>query len=148
VPETVWVPVRIQGGKLRVEQKRYFEEAIRQFPDCQGTLTFKRQRPSKSLEALGYLYGYLFPAIAEETGDDARSVKWDLKVLFLTVTEEHINKHTGEARFITRVRSIGELNTKEMSVFIDSIVKWAGEFLGMTLLPADKNWREREQVPA
>jgi hypothetical protein len=146
--ETVWVPVRIQGGKLRIEQRRYFEEAIRAFPDCQGTLTFKRSRPSKSQEALGYLYGRVFPMIAEDTGEDRHVVKWEMKNRFLTVTEEALNKHTGEVRFVDRVKSIGELNSKELATFIDQVILEAAESFGIVVPPPDRNWKSKREDAA
>jgi hypothetical protein len=148
MPETFYVPVRVRAGKLTIEQRAYWDDAIRQLPDCEGTVTFKRQRPSKSLEALGYLYGLVFPMIAEDTGESLDVVKWEMKKRFLTVTEEATNTKTGEVRFIERVKSIGELNSKELAEFTDQVVLEAAEGFGIVVPPPDKRWREKARHAA
>lgn len=142
MPETVWVPVCVRGGKLRIEDRAYWDDAMKHLPDCEGVLKFTRSRPSKSLKQLGFLFGCCLPLMSDYTGHSVEYLLHYFEGAFSTVREEHVNVRTGEVEFLERVKGVSEMNTKEATDFIDKIRLAASE-LGVIVPDPDRNWRAR-----
>ena len=74
-----------------------------------------------------YFHGVIVPYIAREVGDDERSVKEDLKAMFLSYKEEKY----GEV--ITKVSETSKLTTIEFEAFNEACRRWAVGFLGIVI---------------
>ena len=95
--------------------------------------TFRNKRTLGQNELMHVIFQY----IADETGQDMAVIKAVLKKKFLTVPildhhgEQVVDMDTGE--LLTKVLSTSGLDTKEGSEFIDNIMMWAREYLGIIL---------------
>jgi hypothetical protein len=147
VADEIVVPVRVEGGQLKLSQRTYFLEQVKAWPDCDGTLILRHERPRLSDLQRGYWFAVVVPMIAEETGDDEDGVHDDLlrelgpKVL----PKRWRNKKTGKRRQLTRRPSIMSLNTAQMTDLIDRTRQWAGEFLNLEIPAPDPAWRTRKR---
>ena len=124
---------KIQSGKLHLSYRDRFMEAIAAFPDCRVTLTLTKQFNRRSLEQNAYLHGVVIPEIrlgmieagyspAECSTD---SVKDFLKFRF--AKKELVNEKTGE--IIETVQPTSQMNTAEMTDFIEEVRRFASEYL-------------------
>jgi hypothetical protein len=57
--------------------------------------------------------------------------------------EPLVNRKTGEIVGET-VESIGGMDTRDLSEYIDKVKLFASEYLGVTVREADKNWKQNE----
>jgi len=142
-------PASIKGGQLYLTHRRYFDDRIRTWPDCQATVILRRDRAKTSDLQRAYWFAVVVPMVAEETGDDEDSVHEDLKRLFVPkATKTWRNRKTGKRRQRTERPSIMALTTKQMTELIDRTRQWAGEFLQLEIPPPDHRWRERSKGTA
>jgi hypothetical protein len=82
------------------------------------------------------LYHAIVDQIRVETGNTKKAIKVHCQSEFL---ESRIEEVAKKQRVV--LKSSKELNTKEMSVFIDEVISWAENDIGLELnLPDD--WRE------
>ena len=82
------------------------------------------------------LYHAIVDQIRAETGNTKKAIKVHCQSEFL---ESRIEEVAKKQRVV--LKSSKELNTKEMSVFIDEVISWAENDIGLKLnLPDD--WRE------
>jgi hypothetical protein len=95
------------------------------------TVKFRAGKESKTVQQLRKVHA-LFRDIADETGHEADDVKWQLKVKFLTRQKELVDLETGEVKFVAYVPSLAELEKDEMRDFIENVMAFAGQFLGMS----------------
>ena len=82
------------------------------------------------------LYHAIVDQVRVETGNTKKAIKVHCQSEFL---ESRIEEVAKKQRVV--LKSSKELNTKEMSVFIDEVISWAENDIGLKLnLPDD--WRE------
>ena len=82
------------------------------------------------------LYHAIVDQVRVETGNTKKAIKVHCESEFL---ESRIEEVAKKQRVV--LKSSKELNTKEMSVFIDEVISWAENDIGLKLnLPDD--WRE------
>ena len=82
------------------------------------------------------LYHAIVDQVRVETGNTKKAIKVHCESEFL---ESRIEEVAKKQRVV--LKSSKELNTKEMGVFIDEVISWAENDLGITLNLPD-NWRE------
>ena len=87
------------------------------------------QRKKRSLDQNALFHAWV-KIIADKVGDDAESVKYDLKCMFLGRVE-HVSAMTGEVTM--RPPSTTTLTTVEMAAFCDKIMAFAASQLGIRL---------------
>lgn len=134
-------------------QRRYLAQVVGRWSDGPATLTVKRERPEKTRLQMAYYRGLVLPMIVEEiagTATDestARQVHVQLKAMFLPpVRIEWTDRETGEVIERELVPSLADLNTKEMTDFVEQVRRWAGEFLGLEIPDPDPQWKSRRRV--
>ena len=82
------------------------------------------------------LYHAIVDQIRMETGNTKDAIKVHCQTEFLETRIEEVAK---KQRLV--LKSTTELNTKEMSIFLDDVIAWVENDLGITLNLPD-NWRE------
>ena len=82
------------------------------------------------------LYHAIVDQIRVETGNTKKAIKVHCQSEFL---ESRIEEVAKKQRVV--LKSTTELNTKEMSIFLDDVIAWVENDLGITLNLVD-NWRE------
>lgn len=148
--EKVVITAAMVGRKLDIgeSQRAYLVEVLRKWSDGPVTVTVKRERPDKTVLQMGYYRGLVLPMIVEESCGDAddteerRRIHLELKAKFLEPQRVEVtDRETGEIVTRDLVPSLGDLNTKQMTDFVDRVRLWAGEFLGLVIPDPDKDWK-------
>jgi hypothetical protein len=67
-PVPVWSGVVDTSGRLHLDAKDLFKGYVRRLANSPVTLVLKKKSRGKSQNQLGYLFGVLYPVIAEELG--------------------------------------------------------------------------------
>ena len=89
-----------------------------------GPITKTRTNPQNS-----YLWGVPYKIISEYTGDDTESIHNYLRNEFLSEPGNTVPK----------VKSTSKLSTTEFNQYVDNIIRWAAEFLGLYIpLPMEE----------
>lgn len=84
----------------------------------------KEYRERKTDAQQGYLWGVVYPTIANFCGCGPKDVHRDLGRLFL---------FDGESHGIARVRSTSDFDVVEMSHYLDQVIAWAAVELGVAI---------------
>lgn len=144
--DEVSVGGRMVSGEPKILNRDYLVSVYRQWPEgAEITLTLKRTRAKTSDLQRAYWWAIVVPMIAQETGDDEQSTHEDLKRQFIPkVTKVWRSKRTGRKRRRTH-HSIMALDTKQMTDLIDTVRKWAGEFLNLEIPEPDPAWRSNRR---
>ena len=113
---------------LEFERKPLYDAYVAGLkPDTRYEVTIKRYRAKRSDAQNKYYWGVVVQMIADETGNNKDMTHDGLRSMFL------IDK-TGKMPVI---RSTTSMTTKEFMEYIDTVVLWAAEFLGVIVPPPD-----------
>ena len=118
------------------EFKRLFMRGI---PGDRILIGTKPFRPKHSPQSRGYLHAVVIPAILDKMGfEDSKD---NHQQMYMKMKERYgiCKTYTGiggEVMFMAE--SMGESDTAEMSRLIDGSIRWAGEFLGITIPPPER----------
>jgi hypothetical protein len=125
-----------RGGRKLVpyDEKEFRWMLLRYDPGTDILLATKQYRAKHSPSQRGYLHGVVLKTIADHIGeDDPREIySWAKKKFNPKIV---VGKDGQEEYF---AGSLKESDTKEMTEFIDKIIRWAGTFLGLTIPPPDR----------
>lgn len=112
----------IKGGELFFNSPRFFKGMIQQFEDNKNVdVTVSPRNRSKSKEQQGYLWGVVYPEIAEHTGHTPEELHDIFKRKFL------LRKRFWRGAELAVVGSTQSLTANEMAEFISKIILEAGE---------------------
>ena len=101
----------------------------------EAVITIKAHKMTRSLQQ-NKLYHSIVDQIRMETGNTKDAIKVHCQTEFLDTRIEEVAK---KQRLV--LKSTTKLNTKEMSIFLDDVIAWVENDLGITLNLPD-NWRE------
>ena len=112
----------IEKGELVFSSPRFFKGMIQQFEDTKNVdvIVSPRNR-SKSKEQAGYLWGVVYPEIAEHTGHSPEELHDIFKRKFL------LRRRLWRGTELAVVGSTHTLTANEMAEFISKIILEAGE---------------------
>lgn len=110
-------------------------------PDGEYRVEVKRRRSQRTTPQNDYLWGVVYPAVLQGLIDAG----WDeitspeqvhelLKAKSLTV--EAVNRHTGE--IVSYPLSTARMDTLQFSTYVDQIIDFAREYLGIIIPPAEQ----------
>lgn len=123
----------VQGGKLRIRNRRAFDLALGHFADGSELLvTVERVRATRSQAQNRWYWGVIVKAISEETGYDPLEVHELLKEKFLPRTLALPDKD-GVANEFVIGSSTTKLNKVEFGEFCDQVRRWAAECLSIDI---------------
>lgn len=94
---------------------------------CQVLITIEEHFDKRSLSQNSYAH-VVFTYISEATGHEVLEVKEFMKAMFLSRPDR-----CGKMR----VRGTSSLNRREMSEFIEAVIRWAAIFLELEIPPAE-----------
>lgn len=150
------MPVRIEGGKLLLDNRAELAEAIRHFPDGDAVLIVKRASIStiRSEKANKYYWSCVLHEMAKENsaGDQTPEQIHDAMCEMFLPNEqkrvEFFNRMTGELLAVdTDHRRSSKLKGEPFYVFVEQVRKFALEFLGVRTEDPDPNyWRKRQSA--
>ena len=101
----------------------------------EAVITIKAHKMTRGLQQ-NKLYHSIVDQIRMETGNTKDAIKVHCQSEFLETRIEEVAK---KQRLV--LKSTTELNTKEMSIFLDDVIAWVENDLVITLNLPD-NWRE------
>lgn len=129
----------IKEGKLTLANRKRFEQDLQAFKDCSVELSVKK-RNRRSTQANRYLWGVVYKEVEirlRELGNDVNAdvVHEFLKGKFLTVPMlgdggEVIEEMPG---------STAELNSDEFTMYVEKIMRWASETIGLYIPAANED---------
>ena len=96
-------------------------------PDTRLEIVIKKYVPKRTNRQNRYYFGCVVRTICEETGSDPDTVHAELKKMFLLI----------KGGLIPIVGSTRKLNTKDFGVYLDKVILWSAEFLGIIIPPPD-----------
>lgn len=100
------------------------------------TVTIENYVRKKTPEQLSYIH-VVFRELENETGMDREDIKMAMKARYglrEALRDRDGNEVSDEdGEVIERLKSLSEYSKQEMSEFIDNVLRWAREFLGVTL---------------
>ena len=119
------VPGRIEDKKFIPNNPRNYENAMTAYNGKKVTMSLAVEYGKRTLPQNSYLWGGPYAEIAEATGNTKDDVHEGLGELFLM-------EDTGK-KFPER-RSTASLDRKEFMQYLDDIIRWAAEELGLVIL--------------
>lgn len=132
-PVPVWVGVVDAAGKLRLEASDLFRTYIKTLKNKPVRLTLKQQARPKSTNQLGYLFGLIYPVIADELGYREYEVE--------QVHDAVIRRLRGlkpEPNPLGLRVSLAEMSHEEVSAYIEDVRHWAVTEYGIVTPDAEK----------
>lgn len=128
---------KIIGGKLTLENQRWFRGMVQLYDDCPVVITLERKKNSRSKEQMGYMWGVVYPIISQSTGHTTEDLHDIFKAKYLK------RKKMWRGTEMTTVGSTEGLTTGEMAEFLTNVILDAEE-LGISIPPPDPSYQWKE----
>ena len=113
----------VKDGKLSMQGRALFEQAMRRFPDGAVIVEVKTTRPQRSHAQNRYWHGVVIPLFAEHCGYELQEMK-DALALKL-IPKELVDMDTGEVRIVPGHTSA--LNVKDFNDLIERAQRLGAE---------------------
>ena len=118
----------IREGKVLWRDRQGVAEYIRHLEGKRVLITIEEYSSRRGLNQNAYLH-VIFGLIAEETGHELFEVKDLMKRMFLAAPDRRGRMH---------VRGTSKLSKREMSEFIESVIRFAAQWLEIVIPPAEQ----------
>jgi len=112
----------VRRGKLVLDQKERFRQAVEGFEGKRVELSLGPKKQNRSLKANAYLWGGVYPYIAEWSGHDVEEIHAAMK--HLHCPRKEMAMPTGE---LVQVTSTRILTLEEFSEYVSKVKRWAAE---------------------
>ncbi len=129
----VWLGVVDMEGKLRLEATGLFRRYLSSLVNQPVTLTLKKQSRIKSRSQLGYLFGCLYPVIADELGYKSYEVEQVHDACM-----RHLRGLQPEPNPLKLRVSLAAMNHEQVSEYISDLRFWAVTEYGISTPDSDK----------
>lgn len=120
VPIPVWRGVVGQDGKLHLESRRLFARYIARFKGQGVQVVVRRLQRPKSQSQLGFLFGVVYPVIAEEFG----YADHEIEALHDAIMRHLVGLRPQPNPLQLRA-SLAAMTHEEVSDYIDDVRHWA-----------------------
>lgn len=134
----------IRGGRL-VTDRPAITAAVLRWPDCEGVLTLEQDEAKRTLAANRYLWGPIYTAIADYTGQDKQDIHDEMKARFTARTVSYANPKTGEVIELVVVTGTSRMKVSEFHAFVQQVKLFAAEFFGLTFEDEPEEMRREYQ---
>ena len=111
----------VERGKVRLDHVPRWRAAIQRLEGRRIEVTLQQFRQTRSLKANAYLWGVIYPTIAEWSGHDENELHDAMKAMFLPARE--VSLPTGEV--VMALASTRTLDTLAFSDFVTRVKVWA-----------------------
>ena len=132
-PIPVWTGVVDTSGRLRLDAQDLFKSYVRRLANSPVTLTLKKAARPKSLNQTGYLFGVLYPVIADELGYRGYEVEQVHDACM-----RHLRGLKPEPNPLKLRVSLAEMSHEEVSAYIGDLRHWAVTEFGIVTPDAQK----------
>lgn len=128
---TFQIGFQVKDGKFVIEAG-VISRAVATWPNCEGVLTLEQDEARRSSAANRYLWGVLYKAIHQYTGQPAEDIHDEMCVRFTTRTVAYVNPKTSEMVELEVVRRTSGMKVSEFYQFVQNVKLFAAEFFGLT----------------
>lgn len=137
-PTALILPATVARGELRLNRRR-MREWLAHRRDGAYVVTIERQHATRSLAQNAYYWGVVLGALCEHTGYTPEEMHNFLKQRFLPkrITLADANGELVEECVVGI--STTRLNKLQFGEYLEQVVRWAGEELGV-VVPAAHEW--------
>ena len=124
----------VTDGIFKMRDRQGFEAAMALFKDGEVIASFTpaTEKAWRSLQANRFMW-IVFTLIAAETGHTKDEIHDWMCQKFLTYPVDVVDPQTGEVTVVEVTRGTSRLKSGEHAHFLDEVIQWAGEWLGMEL---------------
>jgi len=129
----VWSGTVTKDGKLKLDARQLFAGYVKRLANQPVTLTIKKASRRKSHSQLGYLFGVVYPVIAEELGYR----QYEVEEVHDAVARE-IRGLKPEPNPLKLRWSLAEQDHEEVSRYIEDVRHWAVTSYGIVTPDAEK----------
>lgn len=131
----------IKNGVLVYDNERYMRTLISNYADTDKVrVIVEKERGTRSRRANNYLWGVVYPLIAEYMGETPEDVHEIMRSKFLRT------KRIWRGGELTILKSTTQLTSLEFGEYVERIIQEAAG-LGISIPIADKEYRVHEQFP-
>lgn len=128
----------LKKGKLHIPKKGWFFAMLEGFQDDEVIVTVQRKKHTRTLKQNAYLWGVVYPLLAEYTGETQDELHKIFKAKYLQ------QKKMWRGGEYAVQRSTAELTSEEMGDFISSVVLEASD-LGIEVPLPDKEYATKRE---
>lgn len=132
-PVPVFSGVVTKDGKLVLDARGLFAAYVKRLRNQAVTLTLKRASRRKSTQQLGYLFGAVYPVIAEDLGYR----DYEIEAVHDAIVRE-VRGLKPEPNPLKLRWSLREQDHEEVSRYIEDVRHWAVTELGIVTPDAEK----------
>lgn len=122
----------INNGKVVLDEQDAYEGYLLTLEDKRIELVIKKEEIARTNQQSKYLFGVVYQLISEETGYSKEEVHELMKSIYL---KDH--KIINDKRY-TVIRSTHDLNTQEMTEYIENVKRFASTELQLFIPEANK----------
>jgi len=142
----------VTDGELVVRNRRGFDRAMAQFPDCEVVVTIEKRHASRSLAQNRYYFGVVLHEMSKETGHTVEELHEWAKREFLPKTTVILTNQAGEivGETVIPETSTKRLNKIQFGELIEWVRLWAAEKLGIVIPDPDPDygWKKLQKEAA
>ena len=129
---------KVHGGKLELYDRELFLKHCRTLEGLPVFISIERETNNRTSKQNAYLWAGPYRVISDCTGFTPDEVHEMMKAKFNRRFKEVVNKQTGEVEEIEFAGSTTKMTTVEFSEYVEKIIAWASEFLGVVIpLPGE-----------
>ena len=132
-PVPVWHGVITPDGKLILDARDLFAGYVKRLKNSAVSLVLKKRSRPKSQSQLGYLWGVVYPVIAEEFG----YCDYELNAMHDAIIRE-LRGLKPEPNPLKLRMSLAEMPHEEVSAYISDVRHWAVTNYGIVTPDAEK----------
>lgn len=136
---------RIAGGKLTIRNRKQFDALLATCRDGEYTVTVERAHATRSKAQNDYLHAVVVEAISEHTGYNAKDAKELIKAMHLPQDMAASGENGRLMNGLVIGGHTSRLNKLQFIEFLERVVQWAAEELGVVIQDPDPMWREHAE---
>lgn len=123
-----------EQGMLRASDRDAWLAHVATFAGKPVEFWIKERQETRSVRANAYLWGVVYKAISDDTGQEPEAIHEAMKQRFLTQTDVVlINAKTGEMEEHRVVGSSSKLKVHDFYQFVENVRLFAAEWLGLRI---------------
>lgn len=130
---------RIEGGRLKLSNRRVFEQMIKEMPDMDVEVVVKK-KARRSTQQNRYYWGVVVWMIKQRMVELGHRFSSEDVHAFLKDRFNGTDIVNDDGEVVARIgQSTTVMNKSEFGEYIDKIMEWSSEYLGIYVPPPNAN---------
>lgn len=126
---------RIEGGKLKLSNRRAFEQMIKELPDMEVEIVVKK-KARRSTQQNRYYWGVVVWMVRQGLAELGHRFNAEDVHAFLKDKFNGTDIVNDDGEIVARIgQSTTVMNKSEFGEYIDKVAEWASEYLGIYIPP-------------